>query len=82
MVGHANFSHRELQNKSCNDIQDMLINEKNINWNDLPTYLKRGTCVVKCEVKDKRGHWHIDKNIPIFKDEDRDYIDRLIFIEN
>lgn len=81
MVGHANFSHRELQNKSCNDIQDMLINEKNINWNDLPTYLKCGTCVVKREVKDKRGHWHIDKDIPIFKDEDRDYIDRLIFIE-
>lgn len=47
MVGQANFSHKELQNKSCNDIQDMLITQKNINWNDFPTYQKRGSCVVK-----------------------------------
>ena len=47
MVGRANFSHRELQNKSCNDIQDMLMTQKGINWNDLPTYQKRGSCCVK-----------------------------------
>ena len=47
MVGQANFSHKELQNKSCNDIQDMLMLQKNINWNDFPTYQKRGSCVVK-----------------------------------
>ena len=34
MVGQANFSHKELQNKSCNDIQDMLMTQKGINWND------------------------------------------------
>ena len=28
MVGQANFSHKELQNKSCNDIQDMLHEQK------------------------------------------------------
>lgn len=43
MVGQANFSHKELQNKSCNDIQDMLMTQKGINWNDLPTYKKRGS---------------------------------------
>lgn len=47
MVGRANFSHKELQNKSCNDIQDMLMTQKGINWNDLPTYQKRGSCCVK-----------------------------------
>lgn len=47
MVGQANFSHRELQYKSCNDIQDMLMTQKGINWNDFPTYQKRGSCVVK-----------------------------------
>lgn len=47
MVGQANFSHKELQNKSCNDIQDMLMIQKGINWNDLPTYQKRGSCCVK-----------------------------------
>lgn len=47
MVGQANFSHRELQHKSCNDIQDMLMTQKGINWNDFPTYQKRGSCVIK-----------------------------------
>ena len=47
MVGQANFSHKELQNKSCNQIQDMLMTEKGINWNDLPTYQKRGSCCIK-----------------------------------
>lgn len=47
MVGQANFSHKELQNKSCNDIQNMLLTEKDINWNDLITYKKRGSCCVK-----------------------------------
>lgn len=47
MVGQANFSHKELQNKSCNDIQDMLIAEKGINWNDFPTHQKRGSCCVR-----------------------------------
>lgn len=104
MVGQANFSHKELQHKSCNDIQDMLMTQKNINWNDFPTYQKRGSCVVKedyfqsCEdgkfikfpdgccdpYEDEesetgvwRGHWVIDKDIPIFKGEGREYIERF-----
>ena len=77
MVGQANFSHKELQNKSCNDIQDMLMTQKVINWNDFPTHLKRGSCCIKQEIG-----WIIDTEIPIFKNEGRDYIDNLIFIEN
>lgn len=95
MVGQANFSHKELQNKSCNDIQDMLMTQKGINWNDLPTYQKRGSCCVKMYqtangvfeshaedklVENGRTHWSIDRNIPIFKGEDREYIDRLVFV--
>ena len=47
MVGQANFSHKELQNKSCNMIQDMLYEQKGINWNDYPTVYKRGTACIK-----------------------------------
>ena len=47
MVGQANFSHKELQNKSCNDIQDMLHEQRGINWNDYPTVYKRGTACIK-----------------------------------
>lgn len=88
MVGQANFSHKELQNKSCNDIQDMLMTQKGINWNDFPTYQKRGSCVVKENYLDTtpestdseliRSRWIIDKNIPIFKGENREYIERFV----
>ena len=95
MVGQANFSHKELHCKTCNNIQDMLMTQKNINWNDFPTYQKRGTCVIKekyypkpvkgyenCEVNalDVRTHWVIDKDIPIFKGEERDYIEKLVMV--
>ena len=89
MVGQANFSHRELQNKSCSMIQDMLMTQKGINWNDFSTYQKRGTCVIKETYKDltalsdtnvMRTNWIIDENIPIFKNEGREYIDKLIYV--
>lgn len=102
MVGQANFSHKELQNKSCNDIQDMLMTQKGINLNDLPTYQKRGSCCIKIEenitennsvekmefgenrkkivVNIEHSHWIIDTDIPIFKGEGREYIDRLVFV--
>lgn len=94
MVGQANFSHKELQYKSCNDIQDMLMTQKGINWNDFPTYQKRGSCVVrnkivlesdgvkeKCMLRDpKQGenNWIIDKDIPIFKGDGRQYIEQFV----
>lgn len=79
MVGQANFSHKELQGKNCNMIQDMLHEEKDINWNDFPTYLKRGSCVVKHQsLTDGSWRWIVDKDIPIFKGEGREYIEKLI----
>ena len=96
MVGQANFSHNELQNKSCNVIQEMLFQKKGINWNDFPTHLKRGTCCVKVESSTtcaktvdgrvitwaaERPHWEIDLEIPIFKEEGREYINRRILYE-
>ena len=83
MVGQANFSHKELQDKSCNEVQDMLMVQRGINWNDFTVSQKRGSCCIK-EVYEHEGvqrtHWVIDNNIPIFKEENREYIDKLIFI--
>lgn len=76
MVGQANFSHNQLQGKSCNMIQDMLHEEKGINWNDFTVPEKRGTGVRK----DENGKWFIDTNMPIIT-EDRDYIEKLINFE-
>lgn len=91
MVGQANFSHKELQGKSCNMIQDMLFQEKGINWNDFSPSEKRGTCCIKVEDQDPRfdikdgaypkSRWTVDLNIPIFKGDGRQYITERINFE-
>jgi tRNA(His) 5'-end guanylyltransferase len=94
MVGQAYFSHKQLQNKSCNEIQEMLFHNHGINWNDLPTTQKRGSCCIKerykivivdshseCEsVSAERTRWVIDDDIPQFRGEGRDYIERLVWV--
>ena len=88
MVGQANFSHKELQNKTCNMIQDMLHEQKGINWNNFPTYQKRGSaCIKKITAPSDLSanphyEWFIDENMPILKEEDRKYLDRFIYIED
>ena len=84
MVGQANFNHKELQNKTCNMIQDMLHEQKGINWNDYPTVCKRGSACIYTEYANMNGSynsgWIIDKEMPILKGEDRAYVDNLIYI--
>lgn len=92
MVGQANFSHKELQNKSCNMIQDMLHEQKGINWNDFPVDCKRGAAVIKRKVGTNvaaacgiagatyETRWVIDRNMPMLKGEDRKYLDDLIYV--
>ncbi|MGJ0846521.1 tRNA(His) guanylyltransferase Thg1 family protein [Tissierella praeacuta] len=83
MVGQANFSHKQLHKKSCDDIQEMLFQEKGINWNDLPAPNKRGVCIIKeqyelnNEEKTLRARWAVDFNIPVFT-QDRDYIEKYV----
>lgn len=94
MLGQSYFSQKELHGKSNSQIQDMLINKYNINWNNLPTFQKRGSCCVKhdwtttCAKTNENGevekwvterpHWVIDNEIPQFKGEGREYIENLI----
>ena len=103
MVGQANFNHKELHCKTCNNIQDMLMEQKGINWNDYPTVCKRGTAVikkiivreeksfiddmledsfdnVKNNIIKQTSKWIIDKDIPIFKGEGREYIEKLVMV--
>lgn len=81
MVGQVNFTHRELQNKSCNDIQNMLLTERDINWNDYATKYKRGSCCIKVQADGEiRPKWIIDNEIPIFKGDGRAYVDNLVYI--
>lgn len=81
MVGQAYFSHNRLYCKSCSQIQDMLVEEKGVNWNDYKTHYKRGSCCIKVQqAGSKRPEWVIDTEIPVFKREGRRYIEDLIYI--
>ena len=75
-LAQANFSHKELQNLNSNQLQDKLMLEKNINWNNMPVYLKRGRCITK-----KEGDYVVDNDIPVFT-QDRDYIEKFLETED
>lgn len=90
MVAQSLFSHKELQKKSCNVLQEMMFQLKGINWNDYQTVYKRGSCITRetYPVLDyvddvgntsvaMRSRWTVDKEIPIFT-QDRDYIERWV----
>lgn len=76
MVGQSHFSQKQLNNKKCKNVQDMLFKLKGVNWNNFPTHQKRGSCCVKTN-----DGWEVDLEIPIFINEGRDYIEKLVYIE-
>ena len=76
MVAQHYFTQSELNGKNQKELQDMLHEIHGINWNDLDSFLKRGTCVIR----DSSGHWILDSDIPKFNS-DRAYIEHLVFPE-
>lgn len=68
MVGQFHFSHKEMHCKNVSQIQDMLMLDKGVNWNDIDTWKKRGFCVTK------EGY---DNEIPIFS-KDRNFIEQYL----
>ena len=83
-VAQAYFSRAKLHGKNLNALQDMLMVQKNVNWNNYPTHQKRGSCCIqqsylKNDIESTR--WVIDNEIPIFKGDNRNYIERLIYFE-
>ena len=45
MLAQSHFSHNSLENMNGSQMQDRLMLEKNVNWNDLPVKYKRGIYV-------------------------------------
>lgn len=68
------FSHKELNKKNTSEVQEMLFKQHGINWNNIPTWQKRGFAV-----KRKDQNWEIDEDIPIFT-QDRNYIEQYVFL--
>lgn len=50
MLAQSLFSHKELQNLNGEQLQDKMMLEKNVNWNDLPTKFKRGRYVKRTRI--------------------------------
>ncbi len=55
MTAQSYLRHDSLQGKSSDEMQEMLWQEKGINWNDMPDGFKRGRCVIReASVTDKK----------------------------
>lgn len=68
MLGQSYFSHKQLHKKNNSNIQDMLMLEHGVNWNDLETRKRRGSCFV--------GK-NYDGEIPLFTTlEGRNYVEK------
>ena len=85
MAASAHLPHKLLENKSGAEKQELLFQEKGINWNEyLPKY-KRGVVIKKHSIfidgengePVQRSKWIPDYNTPIFT-QDKDYLYNLI----
>lgn len=61
MAAQSMFSHKELQGLHGNEMQDKMFLEKNVNWNDYPTFFKRGTYVKRIKVIKKLTKEELDE---------------------
>ena len=83
-LAQANFSHKTLQGLSCNMLQDKLMIEKGINWNDLDTVKKRGSACIKnyyTENGKMHSKWVIDYDMPILSQE-RNYVEQFVIFDD
>ncbi len=83
MVAQANFPHKQLQGLNGGQLQDKLYSEREINWNDLPTWQKRGACIKKIYFERNgalRSVWDVDLETPIFS-QDREYVEQYVCLE-
>ena len=72
-LAQAHFSHNRLHGLNGEQMQELLFQEKGINWSDLPTWQKRGVCVVKGD----GGAWVVDEEPPVFS-QDWEYVGRRL----
>ena len=82
MAAFANFAHKDLHGLSGNQLQEKLFSEKGINWDKVPTWKKRGACIIKKEyLKENaiRRRWETDLDIPLFS-KDRNYVERFVYL--
>lgn len=76
-VAQSLYPHKQIEGIKCKALQDKMLIEKNVNWNDYSTPEKRGAACYKTE-----NGWVIDYKMPIIKGENRSYVnDRIGYKE-
>ena len=72
--GQYYYSQKELQNKTCADIKEMLLETEGFVYDEIvPIRVQRGTCCIK-----KNGKWEVDYEIPMFLGDGREYVEKRI----
>lgn len=83
------FSHKSLQGLNLKDTLTKIEQEGGVIWGNLPTTYKRGSCCIKQETVTALNDdlspvvkidWVIDNEIPMFKDANREYVDKLVYV--
>lgn len=81
-VAQSLYSHKELNNKSTNQLQEMIF-QKGVNWNDYDDGLKRGRLIVKEDYLKEdsiRSRWVVE-NPPIFSKDKTFLLERAKLID-
>ncbi|MFA5397977.1 MAG: tRNA(His) guanylyltransferase Thg1 family protein [Methanogenium sp.] len=78
-VAQSQFSHKTLHKLNTKQLREKLLKEKQVDWNDIPEYYKKGFALYyKTNDEDvKLSNWIIDIQIPKFNEE-REYVERFI----
>lgn len=80
MLAQNNFKHSELQGLNGIEMKKKLKQEKDLDWDDLPTWKKQGICVTKEAFESEnsiRHFWNVDSHIPIFSNSP-EYVSKFI----
>ena len=92
LAGQAYFSHKQLQNKNCDQIQEMLWQERQVNWSKYPNWFKNGVAIYKQprEIYHKnedgtqssvvRDKWTIDLEMPMVS-QNPDFINKWVIFD-
>lgn len=79
MLGRFYFSQKQMNGKSNVQVQEMM-KEKGVSWDDIATWMKRGTCAFPNPVRGEDIEAILaDENPPVFKD-DRDYVGKHLIV--
>ncbi len=80
-LSYVYYSQKQIQNLKCDDLQNKLLTEQNVNWNNEPIVHKRGTCAYRViDNEELQSHkWVLDYEMPNLNEEKEFVYSKIIF---